>query len=149
MKLEEEIKQNKFASEHEKALLNVIVSSNWINGLTANVLKPFGISPQQYNVLRILRGQYPKPVTLGLIQERMLDKMSNASRLVDKLVEKNFVARNQCCHNRRQVDILITREGIDMLTMTDQSITVSHDLLKKITEPEAMELNRILEKLRA
>ena len=79
MDIEDEIKQSKFYSELQKACLNIMFTSNWLNSKTSSVLKPFGLTPQQYNVLRILRGQFPNPVMLGVIQERMLDKMSNAS----------------------------------------------------------------------
>lgn len=149
MNLEEEIKQKTFESEHQKAVLNVMVTSGWYNNLNSTILKPFGISPQQYNVLRILRGQLPKPVMLSIIQERMLDKMSNASRLVDKLVEKNLVSRHQCCHNRRQVDILISDTGLELLNKTDGLIKDGYSLTTKITEDEAKELNRILDKIRS
>jgi DNA-binding MarR family transcriptional regulator len=148
MKLEEEIKQDVFESEHQKAFLNILVTSGWLNGLNSAALKPFGISPQQYNVLRILRGQHPHPVTLSVIQERMLDKMSNASRLVDKLVEKKLVDRNQCCHNRRQVDILITPSGLELLLKSESPMKDAHRQLEQITDEEAIDLSRILEKIR-
>lgn len=148
MKLEVEIKQEKFESEHQKAILNILVTSGWISGLSTAALKPWGISPQQYNVLRILKGQYPKAVMLGIIQERMLDKMSNASRLVDKLVEKNLVERNQCCSNRRQVDIIITAAGLALLEKSDMPIRQAYKGLEGISKEEAIELNRILDKIR-
>lgn len=148
MRLEDEIRQEKFESEHQKALLNILVSANWLSNMTNHVLKPFGISAQQYNVLRILKGQYPTPATLGLIQERMLDKMSNASRLVDKLLEKKFVERSQCCDNRRKVDILITQKGLDLLKASEAPVNGTNNALKNINQEEARELSRILEKLR-
>src|SRR5688572_20535772 len=101
MKLEEEIRQGKFKSEHHKAVLNIIYTAGWLNGIHTRILKKYGISPQQFNILRILRGQHPKPATINLLIERMLDKMSNASRLVDKLKVKGLVERRQCDQDRR------------------------------------------------
>ncbi len=88
MKIEDEIKQDKFKSEYQKLAINLIFTGNWINSKNAELLKPYKLTSQQYNLLRILRGQYPKPVTVNLLIERMLDKMSNASRIVDRLVKK-------------------------------------------------------------
>jgi DNA-binding MarR family transcriptional regulator len=149
MKLEDEILQSRFEDEHQKALLNILVTAGFIETIISNALKPFGISSQQYNVLRILKGQYPKPATLGVVQERMHDKMSNASRLVDKLVEKGMVVRNQCCHNRRQVDILINQKGLALLEETEAPMREMGRILKKISAEEASGLSDILEKVRA
>src|SRR3989304_4112302 len=120
MKLEDEIKQSKFKSEQHKALLNVIYTASWINSIHVRILKKHSISPQQFNLLRILRGQHPKPATVNLLIDRMLDKMSNASRLVDKLVAKKFVERTQCENDRRAVDGLITKKGLSLLSALDK-----------------------------
>ena len=120
MKLEDEIKQSKFKSEQHKALLNVIYTASWINSIHVRILKKHSISPQQFNLLRILRGQHPKPATVNLLIDRMLDKMSNASRLVDKLVAKKFVERTQCENDRRAVDVLITKKGLSLLSALDK-----------------------------
>ncbi|MDW8289011.1 MAG: MarR family transcriptional regulator [Flammeovirgaceae bacterium] len=148
MKLEEEIKQSKFLSEKHKLVVNLIYTTNWLMYHQTVRLKPYGISPQQYNVLRILRGQYPNPAMLALIQERMLDKSSNATRLVEKLRLKGLVTRNLCEHNRRQVDILITQKGLDLLKTLDQEIEAEIQKFSFIKETDAKFINDILDELR-
>jgi DNA-binding MarR family transcriptional regulator len=108
VRLEDEIKQPTFQSEGQKAYLNIIFTSGWLSQRQAAAFRPDGITLPQFNVLRILRGQHPKPATVALLIERMLDKTSNASRIVDKLEEKKFVTRTVCPANRRAVDIRIT-----------------------------------------
>lgn len=148
MKLEEEIKQTKFESEHLKAVLNVMVTNNWIVGRHAKFLKQYDLSLPQYNVLRILRGAKSKPMMLSDISDRMLDKMSNATRLVEKLKLKGLVDRELCESNRRQVDISITESGMELLTAIDAPLaTFSKDYLN-ITADEAILLNTILDKWR-
>lgn len=147
--LEEEIKQQKkFESEFEKAAVNILFTSSWLYNLNATRFKKFDITPEQYNVLRILRGSYPKPLMLGSITCRMLDKSSNATRLVEKLRQKGYVKRELCETNRRQVDILITEKGLALLTKIDNETDEWLSSLKAITKAEAQELNRILDKLR-
>lgn len=148
MKIEEEIK-GKFKDEYHKAMVNIIYTNGWISNLNLQVLKPFGISMQQYNVLRILRGQYPNPAMLSLIQERMLDKSSNATRLVEKLRLKGLVERSLCENNRRKVDILITQEGLDLLKAADLKMEESHKVVEeRITPEEAATLNELLNRIR-
>src|SRR6478752_3215447 len=103
MKLEDEIKQKSFKSPYHRMMVNIMFTGNWIQKDLASQLRKFDLSLQQHNVLSILKGQYPNPCTLGLIQERMLDRDSNATRLVDKLMEKGLVSRCQCAENRRKV----------------------------------------------
>lgn len=148
MRIEEEIKQKKFRSEHHRMIVNLLYTSNWAEAHQNKLLKPFGLSLQQFNILRILRGQYPNPATLGLIQERMLDKNSNASRLVDKLKLKNLVEREECKTDRRQVAIVITEKGMEQLKELDPVIDGSEKRFHTITEEEALELSRILDKMR-
>lgn len=149
MDIEQEIKQSQFKSPFQKATLNVIFTASWMQGRTYQALKPYDISMQQFNVLRILRGQHPNPVTLNLVQERMLDRMSNASRLVEKLKQKGYVERQQCERNRRQVDINITEKGIALLEELNPIIDdLSNDYKNRITEEEANQLSIILDKLR-
>src|SRR5688500_11918684 len=100
-------------------VVNIMFTGNWMQKELSGLLRPYGLSVQQHNVLSILRGQHPQPSTLGLIQERMLDRMSNATRLVDKLMEKGLVDRCQCAENRRKVDIVITTAGLHLLQQTD------------------------------
>ena len=149
MRLEDEIVQKKFKSEYEKAFLNVLYTSNWLTSHNARLLKPYGLTGQQYNILRILRGQHPKPATIRLLTERMLDKMSNASRLVEKLRKKEFVERDPCQEDRRQVNVKISDKGLALLEQLDGVLSaMDHLLVNSITEEEALELNRILDKMR-
>ena len=149
MELEKEIKQNKsFSSEYQKLAVNIMFTSSWLNSKQSKIFKPFGISPQQYNILRILRGQLPNPASVSLLQDRMIDKMSNASRLVDKLKLKKLVERKECKIDRRQVDIIITQRGLELLREIGKAVEVSESDFKTISIAEAKELNRILDKLR-
>ncbi|HEY0654493.1 MAG TPA: MarR family transcriptional regulator [Chryseosolibacter sp.] len=148
MSLEEEIHQAKFVNEHEKAAVNILFTSGWIHSLNASRLKRYDITPEQFNVLRILRGSYPKPLMLADITNRMLDKNSNATRLVEKLRQKSLVRREICESNRRQVDISITDKGLDVLKNIDRDESEWLGMLKGISKQEAHELNRILDKLR-
>ncbi len=148
MRIEDEIKQDRFPNALSKAILNILVTADRISTATNTTLKPFGVSKEQYNVLRILRGQYPKPSPLQLISERMISQSSNATRLVEKLRRRDLVARSPCATNRRKVDILITQKGMDLLDAIAPHLKASGHFEGNITEEEAQELNRILDKLR-
>jgi DNA-binding MarR family transcriptional regulator len=149
MRIEEAIKQNRaFANEYEKLAINILFTASWIEAGNIQRLKPFGISPQQYNVLRILRGSFPNPMMLGDIASRMIDKNSNATRLVDKLLTKGLVKREINEQNRRQVDIEITPTGMDLLTVIDKDVDSWLELFKTISGNEAKALNDTLDKLR-
>jgi DNA-binding MarR family transcriptional regulator len=148
MSLEEEVKQAKFENEFQKAAVNVMFTSGWLYNTNAARLKVFDITPEQFNVLRILRGSHPKPMMLADITCRMIDKNSNATRLVEKLRQKGFVKRELCKNNRRQVDIEITQKGLSLLGEIDKGTEQWLSTLKNISKTEAQELNRILDKLR-
>jgi DNA-binding MarR family transcriptional regulator len=148
MSLEEDIKQQKFLNEYEKAAINVLFTGSWLHTTNAARLKDYGITPEQYNVLRILRGSHPKPMMLADITARMIDKSSNATRLVEKLRQKNLLKREICENNRRQVDIFITDKGLSLLKKVDGEETEWLATLRNISKTEAIELNRILDKLR-
>ena len=148
-KLKEEIKQTKFESSQQEAAINLIFTHSWVDSGMKEILKPYNVSPQQYNVLRILRGAYPKNVSAGYIKERMLDKESNITRLIDKLVDKNFVFRCLCPSNRRQMDIIITPVGLKELKNMDAEIKKRDNIFNKLSENEANELNRLLDKIRS
>src|SRR5688500_16480790 len=105
MKLEEEIQQSRFRNEYHKVAINITFTHFWLMDQMRQMLKPYGISMQQFNILRILRGQHPKPATINLLKERMLDKSSDASRLVERLKKKGLVERVTCEKDRRSVDI--------------------------------------------
>ena len=149
MRLEEEIKQQKkFTNDFEKLVVNIMYTSSWIESLTIQRMKPFGISPQQYNVLRILRGAYPNPIMLSEIAKRMIDKNSNATRLVEKLRVKGMVKREICEKNRRQVDITITKTGMDLLAELDKTAEPWFESLNTLNTQEIEHLNNVLDKLR-
>lgn len=149
MRIEDEIKQEKFSSEYHKAHINLIFTAAWATYDSARVLKPFNLSIQQFNVLRILKGRFPQPATVKLLSERMIDKTSNASRLVDKLNEKGFIKRSICQKDRRRVNIVITKKGIDLLEQASKQIeSIIHQSFSSLSLEEAEELNRLLDKLR-
>lgn len=148
MNLEEAIKQDKFKSEYQKLIINLVFTSHWIESKNHDLLKPFGISSQQYNIMRILRGQNPKATTIKDLQSRMLDKMSNASRLVDKLKQKGLVDRVQSKDDRRTVQVSITPKGLDILKKIDPIMDDREKNLHKITEKDAKVLNELLDKVR-
>lgn len=149
MKLEDEIKQTKFESDQQKAMLNVMVTNNWIVNQQTKFLKQYDLSPAQYNVLRILRGAKDKPMMLNDITSRMLDKMSNATRLVEKLKLKKLVTREMCETNRRQVDISITETGKSLLAEIDLALVEFSKQMLKISNKEASIISDILEKWRS
>lgn len=149
MLIEKELKISKQLPECKRALLNVMFTSNWITDEITSVLKPFDISTQQFNVLRILKGMNAKPCSLQTIQDRMISKMSNTTRLVDKLITKGFVERQQCETNRRKVDITITPKGIDALHDINQAVDEAESFMtKKLTNEELVNLNTLLNKIR-
>ncbi len=144
MKKEEYINQKKFHTEVERALINIMYTASWIDSLHIQRLKPHSLSPQQYNVLRILRGVFPGKLKLADISERMIDKNSNSTRLVEKLREKGFVKRELCETNRRQVDIEITKKGLDTLLLIDEESKLFFKKFKTCTKNDYEELARIL-----
>lgn len=136
--------------DSRRLVLNIMVTANYVSERLTEALKPFGISSQQFNVLRILRGQKGKPANLSTIQERMVSKMSNTTRLVDKLVDKNLCERIVCPSNRRKVEIRITEEGLKLLEQIDPVIDrVEKAIAEKINEKEILSLNTKLNELRS
>jgi len=148
MEIEKAIHQKQFRNAHHKAVVNILYTAGWLTLLQTQLLRKHGISPQQYNVLRILRGKYPEPATVAYIQDRMLDKMSNASRLVDKLVLKLLVERKPCLQDRRQVDIFITEGGLSLLSDIDIEMGSDEMQFSKLSSDEANMLSHLLDKLR-
>jgi DNA-binding MarR family transcriptional regulator len=148
MKLEDEIKQSTFKSTHQKVLINLLYTSGLVQQQEAALFKPFGVSLPQFNVLRILRGQHPKPATISLLIERMLDKTSNASRIVDKLETKGLVTRKQCPSDRRTVDVVITAKGLELLTEMDHFEGGQGTGINNLSDTEADQLNALLDKIR-
>lgn len=148
MKLEDEIKQKTFPNEFSKASINILFTYSYVYVNIQRFLKKYGLTPEQYNVLRILRGHYPEPCTINTIQDRMLNKTSNASRLVDKLVAKKLVDRQQNAADRRHVDVIINKSGIQLLAELDKPVSELHKQIIHLTESEARFLNQLLDKLR-
>lgn len=147
MGLEEEIKQKEFKSKQQRAYLNLIFTACHLNLEQTRFFKPYQLSAQQYNVLRILRRQNGKPITIGLIQERMLDVQSNASRLIDKLEEKKLVLRVACPKDKRQMDITITENGLEILKELDDKLNNKESSIS-LTDKESDLLNDLLNKIR-
>lgn len=145
-KIDDEIK-SKFPNNRTKAVINVLYTSAWLSNKQNTFLKPYDISPQQYNILRILRGAKGELLTVHSIKERMLDKAPNVTRLVDKLLDKELTSRIRCEHDRRVVWIGITQKGLALLTSLDPLIK-DFDSKGKLTEDEAQVLSDLLDKLR-
>ena len=149
MNIEQSIRQSSFSCEEEKLVVNIIFTSNRLNFLTSQIFKPFGLSIEQYNVLRILRGQKRSPISLLDIKDRMLDKSSNVSRLIDKLVYKAFITRNVSKSDRRKVDVLITASGMDVLTEIDEKLTLFYKKIDVfISLSDAKQMNTLLDDIR-
>ena len=148
MELEKEILSSKFESEHHKSAVNLIYTYNWLTNLLKKKISKHHITLQQFNVLRILRGQYPNPATVNMIKERMLDKMSDASRITDRLIQKGMVTRCTNQADRRAVDILISKKGLDLLEKLDTGMNVADILKDNFTDADARQLNTLLDKFR-
>ena len=149
MSLEQSISQSKFDSEQEKLMINVIYSANLLNLITSRLFKPYELSPQQYNVLRILRGQKGESIALMDIEHRMLDKSSNVSRLVDKLISKDLVNRSVSSKDRRRIEIVITSTGLSVLNKIDMIMADMNSKIKAIiSDDNAKQTNHILDQLR-
>lgn len=148
MKTEELLKTDHL-KDTKKLVINIMLCAGKATTMMNDALKPYDISMQQFNVLRILRGQKGKPANLSTIQDRMVNKMSNTTRLVDKLIKKNLVDRFICEENRRKVEIIITEDGLKLLDILDPIVDdLENDFSKHITTEELTKLNEILEKVR-
>ena len=149
MRLEDEIKVKSFPTPFHKVGLSIMFTGNWLFERVNAILKPYGISEQQYNVLRILQGQKGNPINLCSIQERMIHKMSNTTRLVEKLRQKNLVERVICEDNRRMVEITITSEGSELLKYLEPTMKMHmSSSFENLSTKEAETLSNLLEKVR-
>ena len=148
MKLEQEIGQKEFKNEYQKMIINIMYTSHWLHNIIADNLKDFDITPQQFNILRILRGQHPNPARMHLLQERMLDKMSNASRLVERLRKKGLVVRKICRNDRRAVDVKITDSGLNLLKQLDSIENEWQKRFNNLDTKDIKNLNTILDNMR-
>lgn len=146
--LQKEILASKFENVFQQSLVNIIYTYHWNMQQVKEVLKPFDITAQQYNVLRILRGQYPSPATVNLIKSRILDKMSDTSRIIDRLIQKGFVKKTVNSQDKRAVDVLISDKGLTLLKKLDQEVDFSKFISPNLTADEAIQLNLLLDKMR-
>ena len=147
MKIEDEIQQKAFHSVHQKAVINLIYTSNWLIGNQQKFLSLFGITTQQFNILRILRGQHPGGLSATAIKSRMLDRNSDVSRLLDRLVKKDLVLRKSCPSDKRATDVFITQKGLDVLheiSLNSEAI----DNVLALTESDAELLSNLLDRAR-
>lgn len=136
---------SKFPNNKVKALLNIVYTANWINSYQITFFKPYGISPQQFNILRILKGA-KEPLKVQTIKDRMIERAPNTTRLMDKLCNKNLIERMACVDDRRIVHIQITENGLKLLE--DISEHLKHDFIENLTEDEASQLSDLLDKIR-
>ncbi|MEZ4794123.1 MAG: MarR family transcriptional regulator [Flavobacteriaceae bacterium] len=149
MNIEETIKNTAPLSLSAKTVINIMYTSRFVEELASSLFKSNDLTPQQYNVLRILRGQKGKPANLATIQERMIDKSSNTTRLIDKLIDKGCVKRQICAKNRRKIEVFITSEGLDLLQELDPSIEkLNQAIVEHLSTHEKENLNVLLDKLR-
>ena len=147
MDVEQLIKTEKKIPLERRTIIHVMLVHNYINERITTALRPYEVSLQQFNVLRILRGQRGKPANLSTINERMVSKMSNTTRLVDKLLSKGFVSRITCPTNRRKIEISITADGLEALKAMDQAMNaVEKELVGKLSKSELENLNHLLHK---
>jgi DNA-binding MarR family transcriptional regulator len=148
MGIEQDIQQPNFRNEYQKMGINLMFTANWLNERISQILSNEEITQQQYNILRILRGA-DKPLSTLQIRSRMLDKMSDTSRIVDRLVAKELVEKNTCAADKRLVDIVLSKKGFALLEKLDQFNDQIDQLLRGVTEKEAALMNQILDKLRS
>ncbi len=150
MSIQESIKQSKFESEHQKMLINIIYTSNWLDSVIRDSLNKFDLTHVQFNILRILAGSAPKPLSPGDIKKVMLFRNPDVTRLVDRLVLKGLVIREACPDNRRKMDIYISDSGIELLQKVNPALkAATEDYYEaKMTEAEASLLSDLLDKMR-
>lgn len=148
MRIEEAIQQSHFRDEYHRLAVNLLYTSNHLGNRLEQAFAQHGVSPEQFNVLRILRGRHPKPMAVKEIQSRMLNPMSNTSRLVEKLRQKGLVERCACPRDRRAVDISLRPEGLEKLAVLDAIVIGLHESYHTLSEAEAAKLNELLDKLR-
>lgn len=147
MKIEDEIIQPKFRNAHQKAVINLIFTSNWLTSKQQEFLKPFGITGQQFNILRILKGQQSKSISATAIKARMLDKNSDVSRLLDRLAAKELIEKKVCPSDKRATDVLITQKGLETLDAIDKHQSEA-DAMLSLNDDEATLLSNLLDKSR-
>jgi MarR family transcriptional regulator, 2-MHQ and catechol-resistance regulon repressor len=149
MGLEKDIHQNAFRNPRQKAMINILYTYGWTIEKIKKFLAREDITHQQYNILRILRGSHPDPLSTLQIRERMLDRMSDTSRIVDRMVLKGLVRKTPCPKDKRLVDVIITEKGQKLLKKMDAEVDQIDSIMKSLTETEAEMLSNLLDKLRS
>jgi DNA-binding MarR family transcriptional regulator len=143
----EDVLKTKFRNLNQKTIINLIVTSSLINNKLQKILKQYDIAPPQYNVLRILKGQYPNAVSVNIIKERMMDANSDVSRIIDRLYKKGLVLRKECPHDRRQKDVSLTQKGMELLNKINLT-DFEDELISVLNDDEKIQLNYLLDKIR-
>lgn len=149
MGIEQDIQQTKFHSNFQKAAINLLFTSGWLRDRMKLIFDREDITAQQFNILRILRGSFPDPLSTLQIRDRMLEKMSDTSRLVDRLVLKGLVKKITSATDRRLVDVLITEKGKKLLGRLDAQQEEMDAILQQLTDKEAAQLSELLDKMRS
>ena len=147
-KIEEEIQQKKFKSPNQKAVINLIYTANWLHAKQMDFFKPFGITGQQFNILRVLKGQHPESITPTEIKSRMLDRNSDVSRLLERLSAKNLIVKKTCPNDKRASDVNITQQGLELLSEIEKHQKELDGVLT-LTAEEANQLSDLLDKSRS
>ncbi|HWV67631.1 MarR family winged helix-turn-helix transcriptional regulator [Chitinophaga sp.] len=145
--LEKLITQKTFENENQRGLISLIFIGNWITSRHQQFFKRYGITMQQFNILRILRGQHPQAASINVLKERMLDKMSDVSRLVERLRKADLVERKNSEMDRRAVDVRINDKGLELLKLIDNEIRQLDNTLQSLNEKEVIQLNKLLDKM--
>jgi MarR family 2-MHQ and catechol resistance regulon transcriptional repressor len=149
MSIEKDINQYKFRNQQQKSVINLFYTYNWVLERIKKILAEEDLTPQQFNMLRILRGSFPTPLSTLQIRERMLDKMSDTSRIVDRLILKGLVQKSTSAADKRLVDVLITEAGKNVLAKLDARNDVMDAVFDNLNEDEMTQLNELLDKLRS
>jgi DNA-binding MarR family transcriptional regulator len=145
MKIEDEIKQQKFKTAHQKVVINLLYTTSWMQEKQQNIFKPFNLTLQQFNILRILRGQHPNSISATEIKSRMLDKNSDVSRLLDRLLAKKVITKKTCFNDKRAADVNLTEEGLELLKAIDKKQNQIDNILL-LSDEEAIKLSDLLDK---
>jgi DNA-binding MarR family transcriptional regulator len=148
VRLEDEIKQSHFKSEHHKLMINLLFTTSWLQRMQSSFLRPHDITIEQYNILRILRGAKGEKLSLNDVSSRMIDRASNTSRLIDKLVNKKWVIRNICPNDRRQSELLITDKGLEILSNLQGPIDEIIEQFSFISVSDTKKFNQVLDEIR-
>jgi len=147
--IEKDIHQNNFRNARQKAMVNLLFTYGWAIEKIKDFLSKEDITHQQYNILRILRGAHPQPLSTLQIRERMLDKMSDTSRIVDRMIVKELVQKSTCAKDKRLVDVVITEKGQALLKRLDEAASEMDEIMHTVSETEAEQLSSLLDKLRS